>query len=113
MIGRSGLLRQFAGDGEDLDDLLRGKLTGDARSEIVRKDLLSGPAQGRGGLGTLNQDETIKSCSPAESPTADLVPFQTDVTGDVLIVVALESKEDDHGALAQSRTWDLNQEMPD
>jgi hypothetical protein len=35
---------------------------------------------------TLNQDETIESCGPAQSPTADLVPFETDVTGDVLIV---------------------------
>ena len=90
-----GLLGRFAGDGEDLDDLLRGKLAGGARSGIVGKDLLNGPAQGRGGLGTLNQDETIEGCGPAQSPTADLVPLETDVTGDVLIVGALEGKEDD------------------
>src|SRR5208337_4542767 len=61
----SGFLGRFAGDGEDLDDLLRGKLAGGASSEIVGKDLLNGPAQGHGGLGTLNQHETIESCGPA------------------------------------------------
>jgi len=99
----SGFLGRFAGDGEDLDDLLRGKLAGGASSEIVGKDLLNGPAQGRGGLGTLNQHETIESCGPAQSPTAKLVPFETDVAGDVLIVGALEGKEDDLGALAEPR----------
>ncbi len=45
----------------------------------------------------------LKACGSAQSPTADLVPFETDVTGDVLIVGALKGKENDLSALAQPR----------
>ena len=99
VIGPSGLLGRFAGDGEDLDDLLRGKLAGGAWAWFVGEDRFDGPSQDGAGLAALDVNESVPRVGPAPSPASDLAMCQADPLGDVLIEKAVEGQHNDRGAL--------------
>ncbi len=97
----SGLLGRFAGDGEDLDDLLRGKLAGGAWAWFVGEDRFDGPSHDGAGLTALDVNESVPRVGPAPSPASDLAMCHADSLGDVLIEKAVEGRHNDRGALPE------------
>src|SRR6202790_1134970 len=100
--GSAGLLGGFASDGQDKRDLFGSELAWASGARLIPKEFLDGLTQGSGCLQTFDADQLGEGRLPAATPEADLVTFQSDLTGDVSIVQSSESQQEDGGALNQT-----------
>ena len=99
----AGLLGGLAGDGQDLGDLLGSELGGSTGAWFVAEDRFDGASQAGAGLTALDVNESVPRLGPAPSPASDLAVCQADLLGDVFIEKAVESHQDDRGALPKPR----------
>jgi hypothetical protein len=92
--GSAALFGVFAGDGEDLCDLLGGEPAWGTIPGQVAQQSLDGVRQSRPLLATFDQSQALESIGPSVPSWANRMTFASDLPGDVLVGEAIEAQED-------------------
>ena len=95
-----GFRGRFASDRDDLSELLGGELSRTAGTGGIRENGQDGLPQGGGRFLTFDEDQPGKGFGPDNAPVADLMAFQPNAFGDLLVDHAGEGQQDDGGSLS-------------
>ena len=96
------VLGRFAGDRDDLRDLLGGEGSRAPRTGCVTEHVFDGMPQRRRRLAALDGDQTLEGLLPSSSPDTDLLSMQIHFRRDVLVQSSLESQENNPAPLNES-----------
>ena len=88
----------FAGDRDDLCNLLGGEFSSTASAWQVAEDFLNGGPF----LHAFDEGQTVKRFLPTFTPDADAVSFAVKFVGNLLIGESIECKQNDLGAMGES-----------
>src|SRR5262245_14916362 len=91
----------FAGQRQDLGDLLGRELAGIARTRFVAQHLFNGSAEVGQASRALDDCEAFPRLGPPPPPHSDGIPIEVDFPGDVLIVGSLKGPQDNGGPLRE------------